>query len=85
MIIDPANKKAWLDVYPYKWCRAVIAEQYYYNVTSDYYNIPITFLFDYYKPNEEDCKKYGYTHLWGAKNNPYWQEKIKQIAQKLNL
>ncbi len=85
MIINPANKKAWLDVYPYKWCRAVIAEQFYLNAAAEHYNVPITHLFNNEPPTEEDCKKYGYTHLWGAKDNPYWQEKIKQIAEKLNL
>jgi len=90
LILDKQNKELFTRTgeelgFGGMWSRAIIAEQYYYNVASDYYNIPITYLFDYYRPNEEDCAKYGYTHLWGAKDNPHWQNQIRQIAQKLNL
>jgi hypothetical protein len=88
MILDKGNEKAWSNsdiYYNPGWCRAVIAEQFYLNVCSEYFNVPITYLFQHHPPKEEETKKFGYTHLCGVKDNPYWQGKIKQIAQKLNL
>jgi len=87
MILDKENTRAWntSHLYENSWCRATIAEQYYLNVSSIFYKVPITYLFKNHLPLEEDCIKYGYTHLWGVKDDPYWQNRIKQIAQKLNL
>ena len=87
MILEKNNKIAWSNSSAYNamWCRAVIAEQFYLNVCSKYFNKPITYLFQNHPPTEEETTKYGYTHLWGVKDNPHWQNQIKQIAQKLNL
>ena len=87
---DPENKPFftthnWNLGFNLHCARAIIVEQYCLNVVAEHYNVPITNLSDSEPPTEEECTKLGYTHLWAAKDNEYLQQKVKQIAQKLNL
>ena len=85
------NRQFWIEGGVGHWTRAAIAEQWFLACFEKYKKQKITCLFDRDRifgnsfPYEEDCAEYGYTHLWGVKDNPRWQNQIKQIVQKLNL
>jgi hypothetical protein len=76
-VLDKNNSLFWQKYQKYskKWCKAVLAEQYFLAGAARYYNQNITNLFPSW-PTEEMASQVGYTHLMGSKGRPDIKERI---------
>jgi hypothetical protein len=89
--LDPSNKYVMIapNIFTHMWSRATTIEQLYLKRAADHYDVNVTCLFnvdkDQIKPTDEQCSKYKYVHVWGAKNQEYWKNRIYQIGHKLKL
>lgn len=84
-VMDPANEHFWKrnDLYKQGWNKAVIAEQYYLEVSRIFYNKTIDVLFKKEWPKEPEALEYGYSHLMGAKYKRGLRDKIHNLAIKI--
>jgi hypothetical protein len=91
IVFHPLNKDFFIDGGIGHWQRAAIAEQWLLACWEQKKQNVVTTLFDRNRmqtnavPLEEDCIKYGYTHIWGAKNSSFWDQQIAFLAKILNL
>jgi hypothetical protein len=93
-VLNPKNKIFWTSDLnqlgiTYLWTRAVLAEQWYLALFANNSNKKITCIFDRVNesncPSEEDAKKVGYTHLWGAKDNSDIVNRVYKRIKEFNL
>jgi hypothetical protein len=84
-IMDPANEFFWKrrDLYDNGWIKAVVAEQYYLEVSRIYYNKKIDVLFEKEWPREPEAKERGFSHLMGAKYKKGIREKVRKLSLKI--
>ena len=85
-IFNENNNYFWKEYKGYKeyWCKAVLAEQYFFTAFSIYKNKKISCLFSNW-PSEQQCADKGYSHLMQVKNHPYMIEKIKILTNDINF
>jgi len=90
-VLNPDNKEIMLDTtgrFTHFWSKATIAEQLYLRAAEIAYGgITVQPLFDLpygtMIPAEAECQEKGYTHLWGAKNNPEYRKTLTSTLRQV--
>lgn len=89
-VLNDKNKFFWLGYQDFSAHTAMLAEQWYLSCYAKKHQKKITPLFkrideNTNQPFEEDCVKYGYTHLWGGKNDAKIVQEIRRILAINNI